>query len=58
MRMGFEQVLTVITPPGPDAAAAAAHVRELCPAAAVTYAVGGTQKFRLPSAEVGGDPLL
>lgn len=46
------QVFTVTTPTGSDFEQAAAFVRQLCPSARPTYALGGTQKYELPTSEV------
>lgn len=46
------QVFTVTTPTGSDVQQAAAFVRQLCPSARPTYALGGTQKYELPTSEV------
>lgn len=46
------QVFTVTTPTGSDVQHAAAFVRQLCPSARPTYALGGTQKYELPTSEV------
>ena len=47
-------MFTVTTPPGNGVAQAAAFVRQLCPSARLTYSLGGTQKYELPSAQVPG----
>ncbi|KAL0019993.1 hypothetical protein WJX79_010913 [Trebouxia sp. C0005] len=51
-RYGGYMVFTVTTPVGPDVAEAAAFVQQLCPSARPTYALGGTQKYELPTSEV------
>lgn len=50
------QVFTVTTPVGPDVDEAAAFVQQLCPSARPTYALGGTQKYELPTSEVASLP--
>ncbi|KAL0046688.1 hypothetical protein WJX82_007270 [Trebouxia sp. C0006] len=51
-RYGGYLVFTVTTPVGRDVDEAAAFVQQLCPSARTTYAVGGTQKYELPTSEV------
>ncbi len=45
-------MFTVTTPVGPDVVEAATFVQQLCPSARPTYALGGTQKYELPTSEV------
>ncbi|KAL3145247.1 hypothetical protein ABBQ32_000991 [Trebouxia sp. C0010 RCD-2024] len=51
-RYGGYVVFTVTTPTGSDVQKAAAFVKQLCPSARPTYALGGTQKYELPTSEV------
>lgn len=51
-RYGGYMVFTITTPIGSDVQQAAAFVKQLCPSARSTYALGGTQKYELPTSEV------